>query len=125
MKNLPRVAAVVLMASVIFGPAVVLARSGGHAPDIRVPEAHQPRDVKVPDVKVPDVKIPDVKVPEVRVPQAAVRDNAPTGGAADPRTPPTPPAEGLRRHRAGCRSPRAMSSRTWSPPAASIRVPPS
>jgi len=87
MKNLPRVAAAALMASVIFGPAVVLARSGGHAPDIRVPEVHQPRDVKVPDVK-----IPDVKVPEVRVPQAAVRDNAPTGGAADPRTPPTPPA---------------------------------
>src|SRR5229473_1331057 len=82
MTNLPRVAAVVLMASVIFGPAVVLARSGGHAPDIRVPEVHQPRDVKVPDVKVPDVKIPDVKVPEVRVPQAAVRDNAPTGATA-------------------------------------------
>lgn len=69
MKKLISVAALLSMAS--LGASSVLARGGDRAPEIRIPEVREPREIKVPQIRIPEVREPkEVKVPEIRVPEA-------------------------------------------------------
>ena len=113
-----------LLSTAILGASSVLARGGGHAPEVRVPEVREPKEVKIPEIRVPEVRDIKVREPkEVKAP-VAVPQPGPSNGA-ELRAPPTPSSPARPEGNAGSEPPvsRGLDSRAaFLDSAAAIRL---